>query len=106
MDADYRSSLVRRLRAVHTLYGACSSMSLEPVNAVPDPRALPIAFSPVHQVLIEDRRLVFVGGPRPLFTDQWARRIVLAVAGHSRAKTVEKMMRQRIGDVDALREFQ
>ena len=107
MDFDYRSSLLRRLRAVHSLYeGACSSMDLEQVNRVVVDGALPIAFSLVHQVLIEDGSIVFVGGTAPLFSDDWAKRIGLGVDDHGKERSVEEMMHQRIGDYEAFREFQ
>lgn len=107
MDVDYRSSLARRLAAIHSLYyDACSTMSLEQVNAVVQPTTLPIAFSLVHQVLIEDGSLVFIGGPSPQFNDSWAQRIDLEIADHGKEKSVEEMMHQRVGDYDALREFQ
>ncbi len=107
MDADYRSSLVRRLRAVHSLYGeACRTMTLEQVNAVSHPATLPIAFSLVHQALIEDGSLIFLGGPAPQFNDEWASRIGLGVNDHGKERSVEEMMRQRIGDYDAFCEFQ
>lgn len=107
MDADYRSSLVRRLRAAHSLYDeACRTMTVEQVNAVSLPTTLPIAFSLVHQVLVEDGSLVFLGGPAPLFTDEWAARIDLAINDHGKERSVEEMMHQRIGDYEAFREFQ
>lgn len=107
MDADYRSSLVRRLRAVHSLYQeACATMSLEQVNAVTYPSTLPIAFSLVHQALIEDGSLVFLGGPAPLFNDEWSTRIGLGVEDHGKERTVEEMMHQSIEDYDAFIEFQ
>jgi hypothetical protein len=107
VDADYRSSLVRRLRAVHHLYDeACRTMTLEQVNAVSHPGTLPIAFSLVHQALIEDGSLVFLGGPTPLFDDDWARRIGLGVKDHGKERSVEQMMHQRIDDYDAFRDFQ
>ena len=59
-------------------------MTLEQVNAVSFPTTLPIAFSLVHQVLIEDGSLVFLGGPAPLFSDDWASRMGLGVAGHGK----------------------
>jgi hypothetical protein len=107
VDADYRSSLVRRLRAVHHLYDeACRSMTLEQVNEVSHPMTLPIAFSLVHQVLIEDGSLIFLGGPAPLFNDDWAARIGLGVKDHGKERSVEEMMDQRIDDYDAFRDFQ
>lgn len=107
MDADYRSSLVRRLRAVHHLYDeAARTMTLEQVNAVAHPTTLPIAFSFVHQVLIEDGSLIFLGGPAPLFDDEWAARIGLGVRDHGKARSVEEMMHQRIENYDAFLDFQ
>jgi hypothetical protein len=107
MDFDYRSSLLRRVRAVHSLYGeACATMTLDQVNMVADNRALPIAFSLVHQVLIEDGSVVFTGGPLPLFNEELGQRLGLAVNDHGKEKSVEEMMHQRIGDYDAFLEFQ
>lgn len=107
MDLDYRSSLVRRLAAVHSLYfDACATMTLAQVNTVSKPTTLPIAFSLVHQVLLEDGSLVFIGGPSPLFNDTWAARIGLGVQDHGKEKSVEEMMHQRIADYGAFREFQ
>jgi hypothetical protein len=107
VDADYRSSLERRLRAVHHLYEeACRTMTLNQVNAVSHPNTLPIAFSLVHQVLIEDGSLLFLGGPAPLFNDDWAARIGLGVRDHGKERSVEEMMHQRIDDFETFREFQ
>ncbi len=107
MDVEYRSSLLRRLRAMHSLYyDACATMSLEQVNDVRYPTTLPIAFSLVHQVLLEDGSFVFVGGPTPQFNDEWAKRIGLAVVDHGKERSVEEMMHQRIGDLGAFVDFQ
>ena len=104
---DYRSSLLRRLQAVHSLYhDACATMSLEQVNKVTTSGVLPIAFSLVHQVLIEDSTVVFAGGPMPQFDDAWAERIGLGVVDHGKERTVEDMMHQRIGDYDSFLTFQ
>lgn len=107
MEFDYRSSLLRRLRAMHSLYvDACATMSLEQVNHVSQPGVLPIAFSLVHQVLIEDGSLVFAGGPSPQFNEEWAMKMKLAIEDHGKAKTVEEMMAQRIGDYQVFLSFQ
>ena len=107
MDADYRSSLLRRLRAVHSLYvDACATMNLEQVNRVVFASALPIAFSLVHQVLIEDGNLVFTGGPAPQFNDEWATRMGLSIRDHGKELSVSEMMHQCIGDFEAFKEFQ
>lgn len=107
MDVDYRSSLHRRLVAVHSLYrDACATMTLAQVNAVTHPTTLPIAFSLVHQVLIEDGTVVFAGGPAPQFDESWAGRIGLSIADHGKERPVAEMMDQRIGDYDEFLAFQ
>ncbi|MDE3008721.1 MAG: hypothetical protein KGI14_06805 [Acidobacteriota bacterium] len=107
MDADYRWSLLRRLRAVHSLYvDACATMTLEQVNQVVHPSALPIAFSLVHQLLIEDGTLVFLGGSPPLFNDEWASRLDLGVVDDGKERRVEEMMHQRLGNYEAFCELQ
>jgi hypothetical protein len=107
VDAAYRSSLLRRLAAAHSLYyDACDTMDVEQVNTVVAPTSLPIAFSLVHQVLIEDGTVVFVGGPPPQFTPEWATRLALGVEDHGKERSVAEMMDQRIGNYDAFKEFQ
>jgi hypothetical protein len=107
MDFDYQSSLSRRLGAVHSLYyEACSTMDVEQVNRVVVPGVLPIAFSLVHQVLIEDGSVVFVGGPMPQMSETWAARMGLAINDPGKEKSVGEMMDQRIGHYNAFLEFQ
>lgn len=107
MNAAYRSSLLRRIRAMHSLYDdACATMTLEQVNHVAHPGVLPIAFSLVHQLLIEDGSVLFAGGPPALFDEHWEGRLGLAISDHGKSRTVEEMMEQRIGDYDAFLELQ
>ncbi len=107
MDDRYRHSLSRRLRAVHSLYyDATASMTAEQVNAVVVEGVLPIAFSLVHQVLIEDFSRAVLGGGPPLWAEPWTSRLALAIADDGKARSVEEMMAQRIGDYDAFCEFQ
>ena len=107
MDLHYRSSISRRLAAVHSLYfDACDTMTIDQVNHVELPRVLPIAFSLVHQVLIEDGSVVFAGGPLPQFNDDWAARMELALKDHGKERTVEEMMNQRIGNFAEFKNFQ
>lgn len=92
---------------MHSLYyDACATMSVDQVNAVTHSFTLPIAFSLVHQLLMEDGALVFIGGPAPQFNEEWARRLHLAIADHGKEKTVDEMMGQRIGNYEAFLEFQ
>jgi hypothetical protein len=107
MAFDYGSSLLRRLRAVHSLYyDACATMALEQVNAVVQPGVLPIAFSLVHQLLIEDGTVVFAGGPTPQFNEEWAEQMGLTISDHGKEKSVGEMMHQRIGDYSSFLDFQ
>jgi hypothetical protein len=107
MDERYRHSLSRRLRAVHSLYyDATATMTLEQVNAVVVEGALPIAFSLVHQVLIEDFSRAVLGGTQQFFAEPWTSRLALAIADDGKTRTVKEMMAQRIGDYEAFCEFQ
>jgi hypothetical protein len=107
VSSDHLSSLQRRMRAMHTLYeDACATMGPEHVNHVERDGVLPIAFSLVHQLLIEDGSIVFLGGPAPQFTSEVGTRLQLAIEDHGKAKPVAEMVHQRIGDYDAFREFQ
>jgi hypothetical protein len=92
---------------MHSLYyDACASMNVEQVNQVVHPGALPIAFSLVHQVLIEDGSLIFAGGSAPLYDDAWSHTLEFAIPDHGKARTVEEMMGQRIGNYDEFLRFQ
>jgi len=107
MDFNYRDSLLRRLRTVHSLYfDACATMNIEQVNAVVHENTLPIAFSLVHQVLIEDGAVMWAGGPLPQFNDEWSQKIGLEIPDHGQKKTVDEMMHQRIENYEAFLEFQ
>lgn len=107
MDIRYRLSLGRRLRAVHSLYAdAVSSMDDTHVNAVVVANVLPIAFSLVHQALIEDFSRAVLSGDPLLFDDAWRQRLSLAITDDGKARTVEEMMAQRIGNYPAFVEFQ
>ncbi len=107
MSTDHLNSLQRRMRAMHSLYeDACRTMDQEHVNYVERDGVLPIAFSLVHQILIEDGAIVFLGGPAPLFSDAWSTRMDLAISNHGKEKSVHEMMDQRIGNYAAFLEFQ
>lgn len=92
---------------MHSLYhDACATMTLEQINHVAHDGVLPIAFSLVHQVLIEDGSLLFAGGTPSKFDDHWKARLQLSISDHGKARTVDEMMAQRIGDYGAFLEFQ
>jgi hypothetical protein len=107
MDLAYRTSLLKRLRAVHGLYDdACDTMTLDQVNHVVAPTTVPIAFSLAHQVLIEDVSLHLAGGPPTRYDENWRASLALAIDDDGKARRVEEMVGQRIGDYAALRSFQ
>lgn len=81
-------------------------MDVEQVNYVERDGVLPIAFSLVHQAVIEDASRALAGGPAAIFDDEWAARMDLALPTDGKAETVSTMMGQRIGDYDAFGEFQ
>jgi hypothetical protein len=81
-------------------------MDLEWVNRVVVPGVLPIAFSLVHQLLIEDGSVVFIGGPVPQMSEAWATRVGLAINDPGKDKGATEMMDQRIGAYGAFLDFQ
>src|SRR3954447_8832399 len=100
-------SLSRRMRAMHSLWeDAVGSMSVEQVNHVERVGVLPIAFSLFHFTDIEDGSVAILGGPAPTWDETWAQRVGLAIADNGKARTVEEMTGQRIGDYDAFCDYQ
>ncbi|CAB4818636.1 MAG: hypothetical protein F2903_03940 [Actinobacteria bacterium] len=100
-------SLQRRLSALHSLYyEAVATMTLDQVNFVEREPVLPIAFSLFHQAQLEDTALVMLGGPGPIWNDEWSERLDLAINDHGKHKTVDEMVKQRIGNYDAFKEYQ
>ena len=92
---------------MHSLYeDACTTMTLEQVNRVEREGVLPIAFSLVHQILIEDGAIVFLGGTPPLINEEWFAKMGLAIKNHGKELTVAEMMGQRIGDYEVFLDFQ
>ena len=107
MDADYRSSLVRRLRAVHSLYDeACATMTLDQVNAVTSSNDTADCLFPGAPGSHRRWKLGLSWRTGSPFDDGWASRIGLGVKDHGKARSVAEMMHQRIGDYGAFREFQ
>ena len=99
-------SLRRRMRAMHSLWeDAVSTMDLEQVNYVEREPVLPIAFSLFHFVQIEDGSATMLGAGPMVYDEDWAQRMGLAIADHGKARTVEEMLGQRIGDYGAFREY-
>lgn len=99
-------SLRRRMRAMHSLWeDAVATMGVEQVNHVEREPVLPIAFSLFHFVQIEDGSASMLGAGDLVYTDEWARRMALAIADHGKHRTVEEMTAQRIGDYAAFAEY-
>jgi hypothetical protein len=107
MSIDVLDSLRRRMRAMHSLWeDAVSSMTIDHVNRLERVGVVPIAFSLFHFTEIEDGSVAILGGPAPTFDAAWADRIGLAIADNGKARTVEEMCGQRIGDYDAFCDYQ
>jgi len=107
MAINVLDSLSRRMRAMHSLWeDAVASMDVDQVNHVERVGVLPIAFSLFHFTEIEDGSVAMLGGPMPTFDAGWADRIGLAIVDNGKARTVEEMSGQRIGDYEAFRDYQ
>jgi hypothetical protein len=107
MPIDVLDSLRRRMRAMHSLWeDAVDTMTLDQVNHVEREGVLPIAFSLFHFTEIEDGSVAILGGPAPTFNAEWAKRMGLAIADNGKARTVDEMQHQRIGNYDAFCEYQ
>ena len=99
-------SLRRRMRAIFSLYeDATATMDLSHVNYQERDGVLPIAFSLFHIVNMIDASLMLLNGKPPLWNDEWAKRVNLAINDHGKHRTVEEMVHQRIGDYDAFKEY-
>ncbi|HEV2370350.1 MAG TPA: hypothetical protein VGR90_10780, partial [Acidimicrobiales bacterium] len=66
---------------------------------------LPIAFSLFHFVQIEDGSASLLGAGSMVYTPEWGERMKLAILDHGKARTVDEMVHQRIGDYDAFGEY-
>ena len=100
-------SLLRRMRAMHSLYyQAVSSMGLEHVNHFERDGVLPVAFSLFHATNIEDASFMLITGVPPIWDDRWQARVAMAVNDHGKHLTVGEMVHQRIGDYAAFCEYQ
>ena len=107
MAINVLDSLSRRMRAMHSLWeDAVASMDVDQVNHVERVGVLPIAFSLFHFTEIEDGSVAMLGGPMPTFDAGWADRIGLAIVDNGKARTVEEMSGQRIGDYEAFCDYQ
>jgi hypothetical protein len=100
-------SLRRRMAAMHSLYyQAVESMGPAHVNHVERAGVLPIAFSLFHNANVHDASFLLLTGTAPLWNEQWQGRVQMAIDDHGKARTVDEMVGQRIGDYDAFKEYQ
>ena len=91
---------------MHSLWEeAVATMDIDQVNRVERDPVLPIAFSLFHFVQIEDGSATMLGAGPMVYDDSWAPRMGLAIADHGKARTVDEMMGQRIGDYGAFKEY-
>ena len=99
-------SLRRRMRAMHSLWeDAAATMDQKQINHVERERVLPIAFSLFHFTQIEDQSASGLGAGPIVYSEEWAARMGLAIADHGKARTVEEMTGQRIGDYGQFKSY-
>ena len=100
-------SLRRRLRAMHSLYAdALATMDLVHVNHVERAGVLPIAFSLFHYTNMQDVGFAVLSGQPVLWDAAWQDRVRMAVDDHGKARTVDEMIHQRIGEYDVFGDYQ
>jgi hypothetical protein len=95
------------MAAMHSLYyQAVESMGPEHVNHVERPGVLPIAFSLFHNANVHDASFLLLTGTAPLWDGSWQDRVQMAIDDHGKARSVDEMMEQRIGDYEAFKDYQ
>src|ERR1019366_9234439 len=84
-DTIVLDSLQRRMRAMHSLYyDAIATMDLEQVNHFERQGGVPIAFSLFHIVNMIDASFLLMTGTTPIWTGDWEKRVLPAIAGHGK----------------------
>jgi DinB superfamily len=100
-------SLRRRMHAMHSLYyDAVDTMDIEHVNHFERDGVLPIAFCLFHITNMIDASFMVMTGAPPIWNDEWAGRVQMAIADHGKHRTVDEMVHQRIGDYDEFKAYQ
>lgn len=95
-------SLCRRMAALASLYDdAVDTMNLEHVNHWERDGVLPIAFSLFHYINMHDASFMLLTGQTPIWNDDWQNRVGMSVNDHGKHRTVDEMVHQRMGDLDA-----
>jgi hypothetical protein len=99
-------SLRRRIKAMHSLYAdATSTMTIEQVNHFEREGVLPIAFCLFHIVNMMDASFMLMTGAAPIWNDDWQAKVNMQIADHGKHRTVEDMVRQKIGDYEAFKDY-
>ncbi len=92
-------SLQRRMRALHSLYDdAVATMDIEHVNHFEREGVLPIAFCLFHITNMMDASFMLMTGAMPIWNDELAAKVNMAINDHGKHRTVAEMIHQRIGD--------
>jgi hypothetical protein len=100
-------SLRRRMAAMHSLWrDAVDTMDADQVNHVERGGVLPIAFSLFHMAQLEDGSAALLGAGPVIYDDALGDRMGLAIKDHGKARTVDEMQHQRIGDYEAFKAYQ
>jgi hypothetical protein len=108
-DTMFVQSLVNRIRAMNSLWErAISDMTPEQINHHEREGVLPIAFSFSHFINAQDQSIsIFFARTPPVWVSGgWAAKVGIAIDALGREETVAKMQHQRIGDLDAWRDYQ
>lgn len=99
-------SLHRRMTALASLYDdAVSTMDLDHVNHWEREGVLPIAFSLFHYINMHDASFMLLTGRTPIWNEDWQNRVGMSVNDHGKHRTVDEMIHQRMGDLDAFAEY-
>lgn len=99
-------SLRRRMAAMHSLYDdALATMDETHVNHQEKEGVLPIAFSLFHYANMHDASFMLLTGQAPIWNDDWNARVNPSINDHGKHRTVDEMTAQRIGDLDAFRDY-
>ena len=99
-------SLQRRMKAMHSLYHqAVATMDIGHVNHFEREGVLPIAFCLFHITNMIDASFLLMTGTPPIWNDEWQARVGMTINDHGKHKSVDEMIRQRIGAYDAFQDY-
>ena len=108
-DEMWIESLRKRIGAMNTLYRwASEDLTVEQVNHHERRGVLPIAFSFLHFMKIQDTSVSrqFAGQPPAWESEGWATRVGVNIDKVGREESVEEMEELRVQDWDAYRAYQ